>query len=257
MKQKIKIRQGIFETNSSSSHSFSMGPEGRFNSTLVMDKNGIIDVGSDLWEDITKTNDSETKLSYLLSFAWTIAGSSRYKRTKYKEKIYKVVKDFTGATQINFKPVSNVDHQSLDIIDPRDLVDPEFIKEFIFNPETWLYLLWDSEIVYDDFYEKPNPLLDKLYTIQFDLPGIDKKDSRLTLSYREVDSINSVVYIFLFDNFVFDSFKKIFLKKVNDEALKTDRFWTYKGNLKFSHNDSNKAEKSHIKIAPPKIEIAK
>ena len=69
MKQFIKIRQGIFETNSSSSHSFSMGPEGRFGAKLVMDENGAINVSGDSWYNLVeeKSNDPEVKLSYLLS----------------------------------------------------------------------------------------------------------------------------------------------------------------------------------------------
>ena len=72
MKQFIKIRQGIFETNSSSSHSFSMGPEGRFGAKLVMDENGAINVSGDSWYNLVveKSNDPEVKLSYLLSFAF-------------------------------------------------------------------------------------------------------------------------------------------------------------------------------------------
>ena len=70
MKQFIKIRQGIFETNSSSSHSFSMGPERRFGAKLVMDENGAINVSGDSWYNLVeeKSNDPEVKLSYLLSF---------------------------------------------------------------------------------------------------------------------------------------------------------------------------------------------
>ena len=52
--------------------------------------------------------------------------------------------DFTGATTINFTPQEEIDHQSTDIIDSRDLMNPEFIKEFVFNEGTWIYTLWDS-----------------------------------------------------------------------------------------------------------------
>lgn len=258
MKQNIKIRQGIFETNSSSSHSFSMGPEGRFDNTLVMDKNGVIDIDSTLWSGVQKTNDPEIKLSYLLSFAWTITSDSNYKWKKYRDTIYKVVEDFTGATQINFKPIESVDHESLGIIDSRDIVDPEFIKEFVFNSGTWLYLLWDTEVVGEDFYEKPNPTLENLYIIQFNLPGIDKKDSQLSVSYMGATSINSVIYNFLYENFVYDTTKNVFIKRINDNALKTTRFWKYIGNFKFGVVDiNNKNNENFIQIDSPIVEIAK
>lgn len=242
----IKIRKHVFETNSSSSHSFSMGPEGRFNSRLDIINNGVIEISSDCWAGIRRSNDPEVKLSYLLSFADTISYENKSKWGKYRDFIYQVVKDFTGATEIKFEPTEIVDHQSTDIIDERDLLNPEFIKEFVFNEDTWLYLLWDSESPDKDFF-KDYEFKDKdLYKVTFNLPGIDKKDSELILSYRDTDYLGSVLYDFL-DDFVYNQKTGLFCKESECE-----NGGMYAGNFKYYiENTYDK----FISIDTPKIEI--
>ena len=66
------IRLKIFETNSSSSHSFSLGPRGRLANTIEISEEGIINVSTDLWDGYDKFNDPLLKLSYLLCFAYTL-----------------------------------------------------------------------------------------------------------------------------------------------------------------------------------------
>ena len=212
MRNKLKIRSSIFETNSSSNHSFSMGPEGRFvsSNTLSISKSGVIRIQSDLWDGYTKTNLSEVKLSYLLSFAYTVLSHEKY--SGVKKIVDKVVCDFTGARRLIYSPIDNIDHQSCDIIDRRDLYDPEFIKEFVFNPDTWLYIVWDS---FDDigtagFLEKTD-IDEPLYRLDYSFPGLDK-DLSIVLSYREIcsgnyayrlsDLLRSVVFSVKEDKFV-------------------------------------------------------
>lgn len=243
MKTNIKIRQSIFETNSSSSHSFSMGPEGRFTAKLDMDKDGVIKVSSCSWTSCEKSNNPEIKLSYLLSFAWTITGDSD-EWVKIRDVIYQVVMDFTGAKNIEFTPEENVDHQSTDIIDRRDLVNPDFVREFVFNENTWIYLLWDSETPEKDFFEK-SELSENLYQISFNLPGIDPEKTKLTISYREAYNINSEIYHFL-DQFVYCPEKKIF-KETSKDLPGT---YTYKGSFKYGGNNNEE-----FIIDLPKIDL--
>lgn len=188
MKEIIKIRQGIFETNSSSSHSFSMGPEGRFDDVLPISSDGVIEVPSDSWYEESKTNDPLDKLSYLLSFIWSI----EYEWETYRDFVYKVILDFTGASKINFTPSEQVDHQSLDIIDPRDIKDPEFIKEFVFNSGTWLYLVWDSYDPEPGFYEDPEKDKKPFYIIRF-----DSIKEELIVHYRDFNEYTDVIDDFL------------------------------------------------------------
>lgn len=250
MKQNIKIRQGIFETNSSSSHSFSMGPEGRFGAKLVMDNNGVINVSSDSWYDLAeeKSNDPEVKLSYLLSFAWTISYDEEDKWKRYRDFIYQVVMDFTGATRIEFTPTETIDHQSTDMIDPRDLMNPEFIKEFVFNEGTWIYTLWDSSCPSDDFWEGTDESYNKLYKLQFNLPGIDSRETTLTLSYQEATELNSELYNFL-SKFVYLPDEKI-LKELKGDEIPPAGSWIYKGDFKYGNTTEE------IQVELPKIELA-
>lgn len=250
MKQNIKIRQGIFETNSSSSHSFSMGPEGRFGAKLVMDEDGEINVSGDSWYDLSeeKSNDPDVKLSYLLSFAWTISYEDKNRWERYRDFIYQVVMDFTGATKINFTPIEEIDHQSIDIIDPRDLMNQEFIKEFVFNEGTWIYTLWDSSCPGNDFWEGTDETHNQLYKLQFNLPGIDPEDEILTLSYYESTDLTSEIYNFL-SKFVYLPEKKI-LKKLKDDEIPPQGSWIYKGDFKYGNATDE------IQIELPKIELA-
>lgn len=249
MKQNIKIRQGIFETNSSSSHSFSMGPEGRFEAKLVMDEDGVINVSEDSWCGLAegKSNDSGVKLSYLLSFAWTISRDEEKTWERYRDFIYQVVMDFTGATKINFTPTEEIDHQSTDIIDHRDLMNPEFIKEFVFNEGTWIYLLWDSECPGDGFWERTDESNNKLYRLQFNLPGIDSKEAVLDLSYIEATTLTTELYNFL-SKFLYLPDKKILIKLKSNE-IPPQGSWVYKGDFKYGNTTEE------IQIELPKIEL--
>lgn len=222
MKDIIKIRQGIFETNSSSSHSFSMGPEGRFDEVLPISEDGIINVPDDDWMNYEKTNDPLTKLSYLLSFAWTI---SEGKWSEYRNFIYKVILDFTGASKIEFIPSEPIDHQSCDIIDPRDLKDPEFIKEFVFNSETWLYLVWDSYEPSRGFYEDVENDKTPLYIIRF-----DNIDEELTIYLRDINDFGDTIDVFLY-KYIYLPEKNKFVKKSDHKDLRNGIH--YSGNYMF------------------------
>lgn len=250
MKQNIKIRQGIFETNSSSSHSFSMGPEGRFGAKLVMDSNGVINVSGDSWCGLVddKSNDPDVKLSYLLSFAWTISyGEDEWMR--FRDFIYQVVMDFTGATEIEFTPIESIDHQSTDIFDPRDLMNPEFIKEFVFNEGTWIYTLWDdSACPEDDFWEGTDEFRDKLYKLQFNLPGVDPGETTLTLSYLKTADFAEELYDLL-SKFVYLPEEKIFRELKGDEIPPAGSL-TYNGGFEYGNTTEE------IQIELPKIELA-
>lgn len=222
MKETIKIRQSIFETNSSSSHSFSMGPEGRFDDVLPISKDGVIKIPSSSWEDEVKTNNPLDKLSYLLSLIWTLGDDWE----SYRDFIYGVVLDFTGAEKIEFTPSETVDHQSLDIIDPRDFKDPEFIKEFVFNSGTWLYLVWDSYDPHPGFYEDQEKDKKPLYIIRFDLI-----DEELKVYYRDLSEYDNVIDNFLYE-FTYLPEEGKFVKCTKDGRYPKEGV-TYSGNYRF------------------------
>lgn len=222
MKEIIKIRQGIFETNSSSSHSFSMGPEGRFDDVLPISSDGVIEVPSDSWYEGNKTNDPLDKLSYLLSFIWSIKDDWE----KDRDFVYKVILDFTGASKINFTPLVQIDHQSLDIIDPRDIKDPEFIKEFVFNSGTWLYLVWDSYDPEPGFYEDSEKDKKPFYIIRF-----DSIKEELIVHYRDFNEYTDVIDDFL-SEFTYFPEKETFIRCTKDGRY-PDGGVKYSGNYSF------------------------
>lgn len=243
-----KIRKGIFETNSSSSHSFSMGPEGRFGAVLPMGSDGVIHVPEDEWDTSSgKTNDSLSKLSYLLAFAYTIGSwdedGSDFE--KYRDFIYKVVMDFTGATGIDWTPDSTIDHQSTDIIDPRDLLDPEFIKEFVFNEGTWIYTIWDSYDPEPGFYEDTRN--NKLYVLSFNLPGISEDESTVEISYSDAkfDEIDNILHRF-FRGLYYDPKTSKFIKIPRDEKMDPS-LWGYLDDFEFG---DTRDDSRRIKIRP-------
>lgn len=246
-----KIRKGIFETNSSSSHSFSMGPEGRFGAVLPMGSDGVIQVPEDAWDTGSgKTNDSLSKLSYLLAFAYTIGswGDGGNDFEKYRDFIFKVVMDFTGATGIDWTPDSTIDHQSTDIIDSRDLLDPEFIKEFVFNEGTWIYTVWDSYDPEPGFYEDTRD--NKLYVLSFNLPGISEGESTVEISYLDAKSeIDNVLYGF-FEGLYYNPKTSKFIKISRDQRMGTPidpSLWGHLGGFEFG--DTRDASR-RIKIRP-------
>ena len=223
MKEIIKIRQGIFETNSSSSHSFSMGPEGRFDDVLPISSDGVIEVPSASWYEKSKTNNSLDKLSYLLSFIWSVEN----KWEKDRDFVYKVILDFTGASKINFTPSEQVDHQSLDIIDPRDIKDPEFIKEFVFNSGTWLYLVWDSYVPEPGFYEDSEKDKKPFYIIRF-----DSINEELIVHYRDLNEYTDVIDDFL-SEFIYYPKEREFIRCIKDGRKYPDGGVGYSGNYSF------------------------
>lgn len=221
MKEIIKIRQGIFETNSSSSHSFSMGPEGRFDDVLPISNDGVIEVPSD-WYIGDKTNNPLIKLSYLLSFIWSIEDEWE----KDRDFVYKVILDFTGASKINFTPSEDVDHQSLDIIDPRDIKDPEFIREFVFNSGTWVYFIWDSYDPDSGFYEDPEKDKKPFYIIRF-----DSISEELIVYYRDFNEYTDVIDKFL-SEFTYFPETGTFIRCTKDRKY-PDGGVKYSGNYSF------------------------
>lgn len=223
MKEIIKIRQGIFETNSSSSHSFSMGPEGRFDDVLPISSDGVIEIPSDSWCSIDKTNNPLDKLSYLLSFIW----SREDEWEKDRDFVYKVILDFTGASKINFTPSKWVDHQSLDIIDPRDIKDPEFIREFVFNSGTWLYPIWDSYDPEPGFYEDLEKDKKPFYIIRF-----DSINEELIVHYRDFDEFYTDVIGEFLSEFTYFPEDGTFIRCTKDGKY-PDGGVKYSGNYSF------------------------
>jgi hypothetical protein len=124
---KRQIRRNVFETNSSSTHSFSHG--GAFNNIIVEDDGFVhTNLGEFGWE-IRNYYDSEAKLAYILLVAASFTDHSfwyfengfneelkSFKCTDLYKDIEDVVKDHMNCDgiEINKNSEGYIDHQSLE-----------------------------------------------------------------------------------------------------------------------------------------------
>ena len=149
------IRRGVFETNSSSTHSIHWsGREPRLINNIDVEDGVVIgEFGEFGWEKDSFIS-AGVKLSYLLTFVFTGAKDDEdpeefLKNNPQKMKLYRLVEqailEHTGyplsvekSTDPWF-PFGYIDHQSLDI--PNDVFEGgvEDIKRFIFDPNVVLY----------------------------------------------------------------------------------------------------------------------
>lgn len=148
MKKKL-IRNNVFETNSSSSHSISIADD---NKQFVLDyiypdQNGVITLqGGEFGWDWFKHNDAETKANYV---------AASYGLT---DNLVKVLMDHTGATEIKYTGSddygnnwSYVDHDSHGVA-PSSYDE---LKNFIFNKNSWLFGGNDNSDPDPTFYDVP------------------------------------------------------------------------------------------------------
>lgn len=139
------IRKGVYETNSSSSHSISIASEDK---QFVMDviypnQDGIVTlIGGEFGWDWFKHNDAETKANY--------AAQSFNNDDNSLELLKEVIMEQTGAENVIFQNLDNgyIDHDSYGIV-PKTKDD---LRNFIFNKNSWLFGGNDNESVAPDFY---------------------------------------------------------------------------------------------------------
>lgn len=138
---KKQIRQGVFETNSSSTHSVSI-PE-QINevftkNTLITDKNNniVLNGGQFGWE-IEDYTDALTKANYLAVAAWD---------ENHLNLLKEVIKETTSCNEVivnvnrdwNSDDTSYIDHQSSGTVDFL-FKSKEMLKDFIFNTQCILH----------------------------------------------------------------------------------------------------------------------
>lgn len=175
---KIKVREKLPETNSSSSHSVVICSKGNYLTKndpewdLDMDQDGVIRIPGNVnfgWE-YEKYNDPLTKIQYVCGI---FCRENNY--SKKLKGLSEIIKKFTGASKIIYqweedfanevaagadpedvyKQVPEIDHNSSDIF--ADIVeDSKTIKDFIFNPKSWLFLGNDNSSAPDGFYNIPD-----------------------------------------------------------------------------------------------------
>ena len=139
-----QIRQAVFETNSSSTHSLSIssGDSTDLLSTLPLDEEGnVVLIGGEFGWEIEDYTDADIKANYAAIYVESWAGE---KSEEYREVLNSVIKQQTGCLSVVYdlntsweegKDSSYIDHQSveggqLDYL----FEDPELLRQFIFNP---------------------------------------------------------------------------------------------------------------------------
>jgi len=143
------IRQGVFETNSSSTHSVSVSKDTDGIYDTLFPDNGILTIhGMDFGWEWESYNDAPTKAAYAAVYL-------NYNDIQ-KETLEKVLKEHTGAKEVVFNIKDNyIDHQSVD--DVVCLFESELtLKEFIFNPKSYLMLGNDNDTSPPNFYDDKN-----------------------------------------------------------------------------------------------------
>lgn len=150
---KKNIRHGVFETNSSSTHSISIGNSGQLLDTLPINDEGnvIIQPGEFGWEQETY-NDAYTKAQYLAVYCRDWSGDKKdefftnlkdviLKQTKANDVIFDLFKDekeeryfYPGCYDTGY-----IDHQSVESQDYHHVLeDKNNIRNFIFDKSSWL-----------------------------------------------------------------------------------------------------------------------
>jgi len=163
---KINIRKGVFETNSSSCHSISLGGND-FHMPNIHENCINIECDEFGWET-EKFNDFYTKLSYLLTYIFSTSTLDSFEKLipfiehdntlnieaffeKYPdksdlfEKVTEVIDETIGEqiklkvrVKDNFNPFGYIDHQSIDIA--HDILrNKKDIKKFLFYKDSILY----------------------------------------------------------------------------------------------------------------------
>lgn len=140
---KESIRNGVFETNSSSTHSISIRGGDYKPSEWTPDSDGNIDVypGEFGWE-YEDYYDPMSKASYCLTYA---ANDGEGGNSELLTMLREVIAETTGAKSVTFcksscsyNPWGYIDHQSDGVCTPA-FESKESLRDFIFNPASELH----------------------------------------------------------------------------------------------------------------------
>jgi len=138
-----KIRQNVFETNSSSSHSISISDKNDsdlMDNSLIPNEDGnVILYGGTFGWEIEDYFDAQTKASYMAIYASEWA---RDETENFITILKDTIKKQTGCKDVifQFEEYSSIDHQSVEGEDYHYVFyNPEELRQFIFNKESYLH----------------------------------------------------------------------------------------------------------------------
>lgn len=213
------IRSGVFETNSSSSHSISVADETKefVLDTLYPDQNGVITLnGGEFGWEWFKHNDALTKANY--------AAVSTLYCESLRDTLIQVIKGQTGAEEVVFGFGEDYSHPNWSYID-HDSVgtcpkDKDELRNFIFNKNSWLFGGNDNSQADPTFYHVPEYKDGRMilpeYKYELSFEGYNKTTKFITKPDEEelscaFDSMFQGVYLFDADRgFIFDDDDSIY-----------------------------------------------
>lgn len=159
------IRSSVFETNSSSTHSISIdsNADGILDTIVPNDEGALILTGGSFGWAWEKFNDSLTKANY--------CAVDTLDHAERAHMLAEVLVEHTGAKKIIFAIDDNsyVDHQSVGTSEDA-FVSPQTLKNFIFNPSSWLFTGNDNEDSHPNFYDVEKNIV---YTYELKMDGIE------------------------------------------------------------------------------------
>ena len=173
-----KIRKGVFETNSSSSHSISIATADKqfvLDTSFMPEEDGVLRLyGGEFGWEWNKINDSNTKANYCA----VCAIDDDYK----SDMLIEVLQEQTGAKDVEFafnkEGYGNyIDHQSYDV--PLEAFkSKETLRNFIFNLNSWLFTgnynsSQPRSYYFVDEY-RDGKVIPPTYKFEMSIPGISK-----------------------------------------------------------------------------------
>lgn len=136
---KKQIRQSVFETNSSSTHSITIDYNGKLDETMTPNEdNQIILEGGQFGWEVEDYNEAWYKANYCaVASLWS---------EKRQQMLKEVIMEMTGCTEVIIEAsteydspyYSYIDHQSSDTAGEA-FTDKESLKSFIFNSNSFLH----------------------------------------------------------------------------------------------------------------------
>lgn len=177
------IRTGVFETNSSSTHSISISEntDGILDTIVPTDDGVIILSGGEYGWSWEKFNDPLSKANY--------CALDLQKDPASLTMLVDVIMQHTGAKKIVLSLDGYIDHQSSGTSESA-VVNSEVLKNFIFNSQSWLFTGNDNDHAPPNFYDTDK---DIIYTHQLSISGVTEIAKFTSLPNLDSEKFQEIV----------------------------------------------------------------
>lgn len=134
-------RHGVFETNSSSTHSLVIASSDMLDIPLVKPGAELIIYRQAFGWEVEDYNDSLTKIAYMAEYGLSCHPNAKTPKGElFIDIVTRVVREVTGAGSVVYSGTGYIDHQSVENNQYHYLfLDEELLKKFLFNPESILH----------------------------------------------------------------------------------------------------------------------